>query len=142
MKAIPNLVLRTHRAPLVVVGGLIALALGACGSGAGADPYSGSSPITLTVTPSAQSVAVNTAVTISATAEPAGQVLYFQWVQVAGQTLSPDILGGTETPTLGFTPTVPGTYKFQVCVSRENNLNGSCANGIYSVTAVVTATGT
>jgi large repetitive protein len=116
------------------------------------DPYG---TLTFTVLPPAQALLNSSgeysAVTINATAVPTSKTpsLYFQWVQVGGPTVP---IGGATTATMGFTPlsvsslaalspalAPPITYTFEVCVSYQNNLNGSCDNGIYSALATVTA---
>lgn len=96
------------------------------------DPYG---PFTLTVNPPAQAVMVGTAASITAMASSSsGQTLYYQWIQTSGPAAS---LGGTTTATVGFVPSVAGTYNFQVNVGYQP-ITGSYP-GVYRATATVTA---
>lgn len=98
------------------------------------DPFA---PFSLSITPPAQAALLGTAATITANGNTSNgkPTLYYQWTQISGPVTA--VLGGQSTSSLGFVPSVAGTYVFRVAVGYQPINAGY--SGIYFGEATVTA---
>ena len=87
------------------------------------DPFA---PFTLAVTPPSQSISLSAAVpvpavTIAASASTTNgtPTLYYLWTQQTSPNPVSVNIGGAETATMGFVPSVVGTYVFNVAVGYQ-----------------------
>ena len=98
------------------------------------DPFA---PFTLVVNPPAQAVSLGTVASFVAagTSTNTTPTLYYNWTSVSGP--ATPVMGGQQTSTMGFVPTVAGVYVFQVAVGYQP-ITASYP-GIYFANATVTA---